>query len=532
MRSKIINLLLQALIIYIFIALSDILYSLYNPRYIVNIIKFDLFLFFTIIAILLLKNFYLRVSLILFLMFLVLLEYLHFQYFGTYIQPISFYQFFNNTQEVFESFFDEIKNMLVVFFIVILITLALTAILSYFKKIKTYKNNLLALFILGLLFIYSDIKVYNSLHSKSGKLLHKDAKRILPISGKLAYVNFCRAFNYFIAGILPKKILSNKNYQFNALKELKIADKNVSANIILVIGESLRAKQLHLLGYKLQTTPNLEKIDKLFYSEIYASGTMTKTAVSALLNRLKYPGATSQLATLKNNLFYLAKKNKFKTYFYSNQKNHQLKVLNNFLGLKFIDFYASKEDLENRDKIKTIYDDKLLLALKKVNLKDNNFIVLHMRGSHSPYHKQYPKNFNKFKLTYDNTVLYTDFVLSQIIKYLKKHSKKPTYFIFTSDHGELLGEFGKRGHGWFYKEVYKVPFIFYAINNNKKLPLNNIQSHFQVSNLIAKLLGYNVNIKKYDTIYVNGSDIDALAGFLKIKVDPSSNKEINVTLIK
>ena len=532
MKNKVVNLFLQAFIIYFFIVLTDLLYSWYNNYYNVNLFKFNVFLYLSIIAILLLNRFYLKVGLILFLLLVILLEFLHFQYFGTYIQPISFYQFINNTTEVFESFFDEIKNMIIPFFIVSVNALVLIVILKYFNKIKSYKNNIVAVFILGLLFSYSGLKVYNSLHSKSGKLWHKDAKQILPVSGKLACVNFFRALDYFFIAILPKKILSDNNSYFKALKELQIIDKNISANIILVIGESLRAKQLHLLGYKLQTTPNLEKIDTLFHKEIYASGTMTKTAVSALLNRLKYPGVTQQLTTLKNNLFYLAKKNGFKTYFYSNQKNHQLKILNNFLGLKYIDYYASKEDLENRYKIKSPFDDKLITALKKINLNENSFIVLHMRGSHSPYHKQYPKSFNKFNLAYDNTVLYTDFVLSKIIKYLKNHTNKPTYFIFTSDHGELLGEHGKKGHGWFYKEVYKVPFLFYSINSNKNISLNNIQSHFQVSNLVAKILGYDVDIKKYDVIYVNGSDIDALAGYLKIKIDPVSNKEINVTIVK
>jgi glucan phosphoethanolaminetransferase (alkaline phosphatase superfamily) len=60
-------------------------------------------------------------------------------------------------------------------------------------------------------------------------------------------------------------------------------------------------------------------------------------------------------------------------------------------------------------------------------------------------------------------VLYTDYFLSEVIKYLKENSKKPTYIVFTSDHGELLHEHGRNGHGWFFKEVYRVPFIFYAI---------------------------------------------------------------------
>jgi hypothetical protein len=85
----------------------------------------------------------------------------------------------------------------------------------------------------------------------------------------------------------------------------------------------------------------------------------------------------------------------------------------------------------------------------------------------------------------------------------------------------LLGEHGLNGHGWFYEEVYKVPFIFFSANSTKKISLKNINSHFQVSNLLANLLGYEAKLKQLNKIYVNGSDIDALAGYLEIDFDKS-----------
>jgi glucan phosphoethanolaminetransferase (alkaline phosphatase superfamily) len=49
----------------------------------------------------------------------------------------------------------------------------------------------------------------------------------------------------------------------------------------------------------------LEKIMGLYVKEIYSSGTMTKTSLPALLNRLYYPGSTNQILSMENNLFYL-----------------------------------------------------------------------------------------------------------------------------------------------------------------------------------------------------------------------------------
>jgi len=87
----------------------------------------------------------------------------------------------------------------------------------------------------------------------------------------------------------------------------------------------------------------------------------------------------------------------------------------------------------------------------------------------------------------------------------------------------MLGEVkGKKGHGWLEKEVYKVPFIFIPIN--QKDSLNNlaetVKCHFDVSSLIQNLLGYD---SKPETdperiIYINGSEMNALAGYMTIKM--------------
>jgi glucan phosphoethanolaminetransferase (alkaline phosphatase superfamily) len=522
--KSIATLFIKAFVILVLFNLADVLYHKYNSNYhTIKAFTFNLWFYLNIVAILLFKSLYIRIAFLSILLMSILFEFLHYQYFGTYIQPISFYQFANNTSEVFLSFFDEIKNMIIPFIIVLAITISIS-VLNITKKTNSYRNTLLGSLLLIVSFIYGGVYTYKNLHSESGKLWHKQAKRVLPMPKHHSAVNFIRSLNYFLVGIVPKKILSNSSEKFPILKEPKLKEKNINANIIFIIGESLRAKELHILGYDLNTTPNLIKIDGLFATSIFSAGTMTKSSVSAILNRVKYPGVTSQMVQMKNNLFYLAKKNGFNTYFYSQQSNSQLDILQNYLGMRYIDDYASREMLKKKLKHAKGYDIKLLQALQTIELDNNNFVVLHMRGSHSPYDQQYPKKFDKFKNPYDNTVLYTDYFLSEVIKYLKENSKKPTYIVFTSDHGELLHEYGRNGHGWFFKEVYRVPFIFYAINSDKNLPLDKIQSHFHVSTLVAQLLGYDVNIEREDTIYVNGSDIDALAGYLKIKVDKENNE--------
>jgi len=373
-----IKLLLKALVIYLLLFLGDYLFSLYNHNYIPSkLTDFNRELYLILVAILLFKNYRIRVFLLGFILFTMLIEYFYFQYFGTYVQPIGFYQIIFNTKETFDVLADEINTMIipVSIFLGLLISIL---ILKRFVKIKSLRGNKVAILLLIAVSSYSIFVTYKGLHSKSGKLWHKDAKKIMPMPKVHSSANYARAFRYFLVGIAPKKIFSNEIKMFPALDKPKKKEKLEDNNIIFIIGESLRAKQLHMLGYKLNTTPQLEKIENLVAKTVYSAGTMTKVSVSSLLNRVKYPGATAQMLKMDNNLFKLAKDNDYKTFFYSWQNNEQLTVLQNFMGRKFIDDYASREMIKKELKHYDDYDDNLLKMLKKIDLNSGkNFIVLH-----------------------------------------------------------------------------------------------------------------------------------------------------------
>jgi len=528
-------LILKALIILFLFNIADKIYCTYNTNYIcsagIGLSSIHYGLLLTIIGILLIDKMAIRIILLSVIALIVLLEYLYFQYFGIFIQPIAFYQAFTDTDEVIISFLDEFHVMVIPIGIIVSL-LTVIILMKSIKKFKSYKNSILGIIILISIFLINLYNTYNHTHSKNGKQFWKQSHILLPMNNLPPTSNFIRSLNYFLVAYVPKKFFYKNKNIFPTLAQPNIKTINPNRNIIFIIGETLRAKNINFLGYSKKTMPRLSKINGLRYSSIYSAGTMTKVSVPSLLNRVKYPGASTQLSKQNNNLFYLAKKNGFKTYFYSRQTKYELSILQNYLGKKYLDDYASKEMLTNKLKNKCSYDIALKQALETINLNTGNkFIVLHQRGSHSPYHKNYPKKFNKFDSSYDNSILYTDYVLSEIISYVKAHTTKPTYIIFTSDHGELLHEHGRNGHGWFFEEVYKVPFIYYAINQNSdsisKIPFSNIQTHFDVSNLVVSLLGYDVNITKTSNIYVNGSDIDALAGYLHIKLN-KAGKELFV----
>ena len=92
-----------------------------------------------------------------------------------------------------------------------------------------------------------------------------------------------------------------------------------------------------------------------------------------------------------------------------------------------------------------LYDEALLPLLKNVDPKKNNFVVIHIMGSHIYYNDRYPHEFSKWKKgpypdgieAYANSQLYTDWLLQQIYTYGKDNLNLQA-MVYFSDHGESL----------------------------------------------------------------------------------------------
>ncbi|MDG4946897.1 phosphoethanolamine transferase [Weeksellaceae bacterium KMM 9713] len=109
--------------------------------------------------------------------------------------------------------------------------------------------------------------------------------------------------------------------------------------------------------------------------------------------------------------------------------------------------------------VKDYYDGAILPDFKSAlsTTPNKKFILIHTLGSHFRYTNRYPKEFEVFKPVmneygyselnfenrekvinaYDNSVLYTDFFLSQLIESLKIKNKNAV-LLYLSDHGENL----------------------------------------------------------------------------------------------
>ena len=138
------------------------------------------------------------------------------------------------------------------------------------------------------------------------------------------------------------------------------------------------------------------------------------------------------------------------------------------------------------------YDDILLDNLEETldNIQKDTLIVLHMMGSHGPaYYKRYPERMKVFEPAchtedlqdcsqeeivnaYDNTILYTDYIISSVIDLLKTKNNLQSSMLYVSDHGESLGEHNIYLHGLpdkiAPKEQKNIPMILWLSDNAKK----------------------------------------------------------------
>lgn len=250
-----------------------------------------------------------------------------------------------------------------------------------------------------------------------------------------------------------EKIDISKNYTFidNSAKDI---------NIVLILGESARFDHFGINGYYRNTTPEISSIPNLFSFETIASSSITYLSIPRILTRATDPITASKETTalsvftkLGFNTAWFGTQSLLK--FFGNTKTFYDEV--KFLLLPGGSILYQMNDID--EKLLSYIDTFLQQPGKKM-------LVLHTSGSHWDYAMRYPLNFQKFtpvcktpKWTkrdqsscsiaelvnmYDNTILYTDYVVSRIIERFKHLN---TFLIYTSDHGESLGEKGILGHG-------------------------------------------------------------------------------------
>ncbi|WP_264524006.1 phosphoethanolamine--lipid A transferase EptA [Flavobacterium sp. N502536] len=288
-----------------------------------------------------------------------------------------------------------------------------------------------------------------------------------------------------------------KNEKEILLPNAVIKDNQKSV-VVLVIGESARSQNFSLYGYKKNTNPLLSKTKNLFHFNANSCATYTTAGVKCILEH-----------TNSDDLYEI-----LPNYLYRNNVEVVWRTTNWGEPPVHIEKYQNRDILKKDCKGEECnYDEVLLKGLKEQILsskKNKILIVLHTSTSHGPtYSKKYPAAFETFKPVcnsvelgkcsqeelfnaYDNTIVYTDYILSKVIEDLKELKEYKSAMIFVSDHGESLGEKNLYMHGvpisFAPKEQYEIPFIVWVSDNSKQLKANKTVSQNHVFHSVLNFL--------------------------------------------
>lgn len=275
-------------------------------------------------------------------------------------------------------------------------------------------------------------------------------------------------------------------FTFNAKRDSVINEREV---YVVVIGESARRNNFSLYGYSRKTNPFLEKLSNLIcFNNTVSSANLTSMSYPQFITRATPENYNS--AFKEPSILLAFKEAGFKTFYISNQK----------LGLGSVySLYSRQADSIvslNSSFDKHTTDAAVIPYFNKIindNRNDKVLIIIHAMGSHFRYNLRYPVGFEKFSPTlttsfsltslnrdsqevlinsYDNSILFTDYFLSQLINILKQQKIVST-LLYASDHGENLFDDSKNlfGHGSSDPTKYEIeiPFIIWYSDEYQKV---------------------------------------------------------------
>jgi lipid A ethanolaminephosphotransferase len=297
-----------------------------------------------------------------------------------------------------------------------------------------------------------------------------------------------------------QKLASRKLDQLPEL--IWAADAGLPVTVVLVIGESARAQNFSLLGYERQTNPRLEKRNLLLMKSAQSCSTYTTRSLECMLSHdPRASGLTHEI--LPN---YLHRSGQVQVLWRArNWGEPQLNFDSVLRGKRLSDLCVAPDCLHANQ-------DETLLAGLESEIQQTKFnkqlIVLHQSGSHGPaYNQKYPADFSRFepvcdtvdlkKCTpqalinaYDNSILYTDHLLDQLIELLERQTQRRTVMIYISDHGESLGEGGWYLHGapeiLAPKEQKNIPFFVWASPSfSRESGFNPIRAQTNTETIVA-----------------------------------------------
>lgn len=249
--------------------------------------------------------------------------------------------------------------------------------------------------------------------------------------------------------------------------------------LVLVVGESLRSDHLQVLGAQRQTSPRLAAEPGLVALHGWSCDTSTRHALACMFVRpeaLEPSDGWSPDRVTEGPVFDVFHHLGFDIELYAMQAEAGF-----YRQTRANHFRLREEIAAGRPESGRPLDEWLLQPVQDKLARapgGRKLIVLHKKGSHFHYSARYPRAFARWqpecldvqkncseaelRNSYDNSVLYTDHVLAELMNILRD---RPALLVVTSDHGQSLSATA-RFHGTpraiAPDEQRRVPLLFWA----------------------------------------------------------------------
>jgi len=287
----------------------------------------------------------------------------------------------------------------------------------------------------------------------------------------------------YSAGRYVKKTLAPPRAHQSLGKDARVADADGRQKprlLVMVVGETARAKNFELNGYPRPTNEFTRGLGLVSFKQMQSCGTATAVSVPCMFSRDDRATYDPDLAKTQDNLLDVM-----------THAGINIRWLENDGGCKGVCKRVSTLEFDKSLKIPACdgeycRDEVLLPNLEQelIALQGGDAVlVLHLVGSHGPtYYQRYPETFRKFSPdcprsdiqnctdreivnSYDNTIHYDDYILSQVISLLERQPQWQSSLLYVSDHGESLGENGMYLHGMPYafapEEQTQIPMLLW-----------------------------------------------------------------------
>ena len=373
---------------------------------------------------------------------------------------------------------------------------------------------------LSLLFLVGVAALYYQDYASVGRNNHSIVKEIVPS-------NYVRGLYRYARDIL---FATPVPYEPIGTDARVVAKSDKPTLMFLVVGETARSQNYSLNGYQKQTNGfTMKEPDLVSFRDVRSCGTATAVSVPCMFSNLTRREYDETLAKSRDGLLDVLQHAGVSVLWKENDggcKGVCDKVPTIEIEPKQFPTYCEGD---------SCYDEVLLQGLDQQiagmkGKQGSKLVAFHLMGSHGPtYYRRYPaadrvflpdcprsdiENCSNEELvnTYDNTIRYTDKVLSQLIDKLKTlESQYNVGLVYLSDHGESLGAMGLYLHGTPYKfapdDQTRVPLLTWfspQLQRDRQLDQDCLRQEagskrFSHDNLFHSMLGImDVQTQAYD----------------------------------